>query len=774
MGKFSKKKIVTIIVIIVVVLLFIFSLTNIRSTNKVDNSALTASALRSLSGEDDVSSLDLISKTLRFGNRGGEVELLQNFLNEKGYDLGRVDGVFGLKTRRSLKQYQEDNGQRPTGILNEETLNFINQTIIDESTKIDEEIPVEGNPVLDDGTGSLDKTAQEEEARRNQENEKLQAEAKKQEEINKQKEEERINQEKLDAENKKQEEIKKQKQEEEKNKKETIELITKKNEKALFADYSCKANNSEKLTIFTGETIDETKNYLYHLSDIWSTTDGVSWEQEAKSTNIGEGWERMTVRLGDTVYSFGGKYLSDNSGKSDNGIYKSTNGTDWDKVGDLPEMSHYYDRSVVYYKDAFWLIGSEEGKNGVWTSSTGEKWTQILTTTPWDGLGVDSDSNNKGKYDSNSLGAYVIKDKMWYIVYNNQDPVAFSKANPNTKYAPEMTIYSTSNGKDWKNEGYLMNSQDSSSFDIKSNINPQPLYFKDKVWVISTNRTTGSPLVISTDNGKDWIKESNSSTQMVGDKYYSVVRRYPSTAVFLNKLWSIGGWDIKGNSKDNDNGNDVFSSSDGVKWEQVKPKGVSFPAIGDRWLAGVATFGSSSPKAANLEIQREYNITSFLTGEAQKDVILGKWNLIANSNKDKNNTGSITINSFSFLGTDYKSSTGKEFSTLENLENVTVYINDTKVSSIKKINGPFYDKSGEYALPQTFTFDPITIKNGENVWIKLTADFTAPNFKNIEIRTWLSGVGFVDSYSTPCSVYSEDLNDGIYKFPGRNLYYKDR
>ncbi|MCC6323673.1 peptidoglycan-binding protein [Candidatus Nomurabacteria bacterium] len=530
-------------------------------------------------------------------------------------------------------------------------------------------------------------------------------------------------------------------------KEETIEIISKKSSNKLFKDYACKESTEGKLSIWTGETYDKAQEYLYRLSDVWSTTDGINWEKEANTTKMGEGSERMIVKVKDTIYSFGGKYKP-TGGESDTAIYKSTDMVNWTYVGETPNFSRYFDKSAIYFGGKFWIISSEEttggGVMGIWNSSTGEKWTKVADA-PWDGLKKNSVSNEKSGYDSNSLGAYVIGNKMFYLVYDRGT----------------MTIFSSSDGKKWTNEGALVNSKDNSDFNIGTNTNPSPVVYNGKVWIMSTIVGTSDPIVINTSNGKSWNLVSSSKTNFVPG-YYS------SDVVFKNKLWKIGGMN---NASSNDN--TIYSSSDGIEWEKMEVKGVSgFPGPADRYLAGAMSMENIKTKATDLKIEREYNATSFFTGNDEKGTTLGKWKLYAESGKNTKNTGDIIISTLSFLGTDYKSSLGNEFSTLESLSNIKIYINDVEVGSISKFGGPFYDKSGKTALPQTIILDkPYTIKNGENVWVKLTADFPAPKFKNYEMRTWLAGVGFSNAYNTPCSVYTDDTSGGFDKSPGRTIYY---
>ena len=42
---------------------------------------------------------------LQKGSRGQEVKLLQTLLNQLGYSVGKVDGIFGIKTENAVIQF---------------------------------------------------------------------------------------------------------------------------------------------------------------------------------------------------------------------------------------------------------------------------------------------------------------------------------------------------------------------------------------------------------------------------------------------------------------------------------------------------------------------------------------------------------------------------------------------------------------------------------------------------------------------------------------------
>ncbi|EKQ57371.1 peptidoglycan-binding protein, partial [Clostridium sp. Maddingley MBC34-26] len=67
--------------------------------------------------------MNTASTVLQLGDSGGEVELLQERLIERGYDLGAsgADGQFGPATQAAVEQFQEANGLDADGIVGKNT-----------------------------------------------------------------------------------------------------------------------------------------------------------------------------------------------------------------------------------------------------------------------------------------------------------------------------------------------------------------------------------------------------------------------------------------------------------------------------------------------------------------------------------------------------------------------------------------------------------------------------------------------------------------------------
>lgn len=59
--------------------------------------------------------------TLRKGDRGTPVQVLQWLLNERGHDAGTADGIFGAKTLTAVKAFQKANGLTADGAVGTKT-----------------------------------------------------------------------------------------------------------------------------------------------------------------------------------------------------------------------------------------------------------------------------------------------------------------------------------------------------------------------------------------------------------------------------------------------------------------------------------------------------------------------------------------------------------------------------------------------------------------------------------------------------------------------------
>lgn len=72
------------------------------------------------------SQLTYPGRPVRRGAQGEDVKAIQEKLAAAGYDVGEIDGKFGPKTERALKQYQRDHGLQVDGIAGPRTYDSFN------------------------------------------------------------------------------------------------------------------------------------------------------------------------------------------------------------------------------------------------------------------------------------------------------------------------------------------------------------------------------------------------------------------------------------------------------------------------------------------------------------------------------------------------------------------------------------------------------------------------------------------------------------------------
>ena len=68
------------------------------------------------------------SRELVFGSRGEDVRYLQTLLQNRGYSLGRADGIYGRLTQSAVLNYQRSAGLNATGYADFNTLNSISSS----------------------------------------------------------------------------------------------------------------------------------------------------------------------------------------------------------------------------------------------------------------------------------------------------------------------------------------------------------------------------------------------------------------------------------------------------------------------------------------------------------------------------------------------------------------------------------------------------------------------------------------------------------------------
>lgn len=151
-----------------------------------------------------------------------------------------------------------------------------------------------------------------------------------------------------------------------------------------------------------------TENYYFGddkslKNDVWFSSDGKTWEQATASAPWSPRAYHQAVVLGDKIYVMGGgNYVPEYHAKSD--VWSSSDGIHWEEVtAETPWHARLWFPAVVY-RDQMWVLGgwsNNPSKNwqDVWYSRDGKEWQQLVSKTIW-----------KERHEHS---AYVFQDKIW-------------------------------------------------------------------------------------------------------------------------------------------------------------------------------------------------------------------------------------------------------------------------------------------------------------------------------------------------------------------------
>jgi len=140
-------------------------------------------------------------------------------------------------------------------------------------------------------------------------------------------------------------------------------------------------------------------------NDVWSSADGVHWQQATSSAPWSPRAYLGAVALGDKLYVFGGgNYLPNFQVLND--VWSSPDGVHWKQETDQALWSPRIWFSAAVYRDRMWILGGWSNKphwnwNDVWYSRDGQDWTEFKTESIW------------AKRHEHST--YVFQDKLWVV-----------------------------------------------------------------------------------------------------------------------------------------------------------------------------------------------------------------------------------------------------------------------------------------------------------------------------------------------------------------------
>lgn len=293
---------------------------------------------------------------------------------------------------------------------------------------------------------------------------------------------------------------------------------------------SLKAENQKEFILLGGSTFNGFGNPTSYLNDVWNSDDGINWSlvSENSNTTTTKWSQRSTftsLAFKHKIWVMGGE----NSSGYLNDVWASNdNGSNWIKItNNAPWQGRRYASSVVL-DGKMYIIGGYGNVDGmitplrdVWSTKNGTAWKLVTDQAPWD-------------QNTSSDTASIFNNKIWVVDGYN--------------------IYSSEDGKNWTTSALPETYVTYPSLINKGN----DLYL--------TGSSNGKQQIWKSSDGLNWVSlNQNVPWSLSVDQNETV--RWLSIEKGLGKLWIFGGLLFTGTNSP-ENMNDVWSSKDGITWNQ--------------------------------------------------------------------------------------------------------------------------------------------------------------------------------------------------------------
>lgn len=348
-------------------------------------------------------------------------------------------------------------------------------------------------------------------------------------------------------------------------------------------------------------------------NDVWSSPDGITWVRRTASAAFSPREHHQVVAYGNKLWVIGG---ADNTAgtHSLNDVWSSTDGINWTQQASSAGFSARNGHQTAVYRDRIWVIGGLDNglfANDVWSSADGITWVQETSAAAF--------AARAGHQ------VVVFADRLWLIggadygtlyndVWSSVDGVDWTLRSANAAFAPRTNHRVVAYGNELVlvggyahgifsgNQREVWSSPDGVNWTPKT-LTPafsprsehQLAVFRNQLWLTGGLHYSYRDDVWSSRDGVAWTEQSAIAADFSARDSHQIV-------AFHDKLWLIGG-------RDYDTGlrNDVWSSVDGMNWTLVNPaaafsarEGHQVVVFDDKlWVIGGADNGLTNNGYAN-------------------------------------------------------------------------------------------------------------------------------------------------------------------------------
>lgn len=125
------------------------------------------------------------------------------------------------------------------------------------------------------------------------------------------------------------------------------------------------------------------------LNDVWHSTDGVTWTEATSAAPWTQRHDHTSEVFDGKIWVIGGVLglAADPSSQIFSDVWRSTDGVSWIRATASASWGPRASHSSLVFGSKIWVIGGRnrsERFNDVWSSSNGSNWTVATSTAPWE------------------------------------------------------------------------------------------------------------------------------------------------------------------------------------------------------------------------------------------------------------------------------------------------------------------------------------------------------------------------------------------------------
>ncbi|WP_115667138.1 Ig-like domain-containing protein [Saccharospirillum mangrovi] len=260
-----------------------------------------------------------------------------------------------------------------------------------------------------------------------------------------------------------------------------------------------------------------------YLNDVWSSRNGQDWQPHTAEAAFSGRDSHQAIAFADRLWVIGGL-----GGSYNNDVWSSADGLHWQQHRVHADFSPRRNHGVVVFNQRLWLVGGSY-RDDVWSSADGVQWQRVLAEAP---------------FSPRAAHALVVFDHRLWVIGGS--------VRIDGRYQWVNDVWSSSNGRDWIEE--------TAQAGFSARVGHQAVVFNGQLWVIGGRGAGG-------DNGVVWSSHDGRHWQSRPDA--NLTARYGHQALVTQdaqgeRLWVLGGYNSEGKPD-----NQVWTTRNGTHWTAV-------------------------------------------------------------------------------------------------------------------------------------------------------------------------------------------------------------